>query len=106
MADKYDKLLSEYFTGVLSKRILLFDKLAKLAPLSATQADTRTELQAVTGKLDSVISGLEPLNREILQARYGDKLPYAKLSERFNRSETVLHKRKNKAKQLMRAVGL
>lgn len=38
MADKYDKLLNEYYTGILDKKIMLFDKMAVVVPLSVAQS--------------------------------------------------------------------
>ncbi|QYU57472.1 hypothetical protein K1728_09970 [Weissella confusa] len=106
MADKYDKLLSEYYTGKLDKKIMLLDRLAALVPLSDAQSKDYDELRADIAKLDDVIREVPPLKAEYLQARYGDRLPYAELTKRFGRSKMTLHKWKNKVKQRMREAGL
>ena len=106
MADKYDKLLSEYYTGTLDKKIMLLDRLAALVPLSDVQSKDCDELKADIAKLDAVIREVPPLKAEYLQDRYGDRLPYAELTKRFERSEMTLHKWKNKVKQRMREAGL
>lgn len=106
MADKYDKLLSGYYTGTLDKKIMLLDSLAALVPLSNAQSKDYDELKADIAKLDDVIREVPSLKIEYLRARYGDRLPYSELTERLHRSGTTLHKWKNKVKQRMREAGL
>lgn len=106
MADKYDRLLSDYYTGLLNKKLQIFEELEISQILRLSRPDEYRDLKRTIDILDNVIAALRPIHKDILRARYGDKLPYAALSVRFNKSETALHNWKNKAKQRMREAGV
>ncbi|MGX6409231.1 hypothetical protein [Weissella confusa] len=106
MADKYDKLLTDYYTGTLDKKLFIFEGLPMSKELRKGRLDEYQELQRLKETLDNVIGELSPLPKAIMQARYGEHLMYAELQERFNRSSTTLHEWKNKVKKRMREAGL
>lgn len=96
MADKYDEMLNDYFIGDLDRKFFIFEGLPMSDELKKGRLDEYQELQRLKETLGKVIGGLSPLPKAIMKARYGERLKYAELQERFNRSSTTLHKWKNK----------
>ena len=71
MADKYDRLLSDYYTGLLNKKLQMFEELEISQILRLSRPDEYRDLKRTIDLLDNVIAALRPIHKDILRARYG-----------------------------------
>ncbi|WP_134643909.1 sigma-70 family RNA polymerase sigma factor [Weissella cibaria] len=104
MADKYDKLLTDYFNGTLDKHVASYEVSDWF--LEEHRAEYE-DMRRVRSTIDDVVHDtLKPFYQNVLKAKYGDRMTFDELQTMFDRTPTAINKQKYRVKRKLKEAGL
>ena len=104
MADRYDKLLTDYFKGTLDKHVASYEVSGWFLEAHRDEYD---DVKRVSLIVDNVVyDTLTTFYQNVFKDKYGDIMTFYDLHTTFDRTPTAIRKQKNKVKRKLKEAGL
>lgn len=105
MADRYDKILTDYFNDTLDKHVASYGVSGWFLE---AHRDEYEDVKRVSLIVDNVVyyDTLTTLYPNVFKAKYGDRMTFDDLHTTFDRTPTAIRKQKYKVKRKTKEAGL
>ena len=106
MAERYDKLLTDYFNGTLDKLVASYEVSGRFLEAHRAEYD---DMKRVRKIVDDVVHDTltpTPFYQNVFKAKYGDRMTFDDLHTTFDRRPTAIRKQKYKVKRKLKEAGL
>lgn len=104
MAERYDKLLTDYFNGTLDKHVASYEVSGWFLEEHRAEYDDMKRVRKIVD--DVVHDTLTPFYQNVFKAKYGDRMTFDDLHTTFDRTPTAIRKQKYKVKRKLKETGL
>lgn len=104
MAERYDKLLTDYFNGTLDKHVASYEASGWFLEAHRAECDDMKRVRKIVD--DVVHDTLTPFYQNVFKAKYGDRMTFDDLHTTFDRRPTAIRKQKYKVKRKLKEAGL
>ena len=104
MADRYDKLLTDYFNGTLDKHVASYEVSDWFLEAHGAECIDMIRVRVIVD--DVVHDTLKPFYQNVFKAKYDDRMTFEELRTTFDRTPTAIQKHKYNVKQKLKEAGL